>query len=130
MKELILALGLIVLIFTFSGCRQHIDIKDYIDQELSLELKIGNQLKHIDTIQVNSNKYIKLIEWGKKNTNGWHLTPVSYIAEIYVGQRNFRLLYTSGTKGVVIGFTDKKGNSKQYSKTTKKGELDFLKERE
>jgi len=31
MKELILALGLIVLIFTFSGCRQHIDIKDYID---------------------------------------------------------------------------------------------------
>ena len=79
---------------------------------------------------MNSNKYLKLIEWGKKNTNGWHLTPVSYIAEIYVGQRNFRLLYTSGTKGVVIGFTDKKGNSKQYSKTTKKGELDFLKERE
>lgn len=97
---------------------------------ISTRIKIGNQLKQPDTIQVNSNKYRKLIEWGKNNTDGWQLTPASYIAKIYVGQGKFRLLYTSGTEGVVIGFTDKDGKSNQYFKTTKKGELDFLKEKD
>lgn len=128
--KLISVLGLIFLTFGLCGCRQHIDINDYINQKSPLELKIGNQLKQPDTIQVNSNKYRKLIEWGKNNTDGWQLTPASYIAEIYVGQGKFRLLYTSGTEGVVIGFTDKDGKPNQYCKTTKKGELDFLKEKD
>jgi hypothetical protein len=125
-KKIILVFEFIILIFAFSSCRQHIDINDYIDQNLPLELKIGNQLKHPDIIQVNSNKYRKLIEWGKLNTDDWQSIPVSFIADIYVGQGKFRLLCLPNKEGVVIGFTDKLGNSRQYSKIIKKGELDFL----
>lgn len=128
MKKIIVILGLLSLTFTFFGCRQHIDINDYIDQKLPLELKIGNQLEQPDTIKVNSDKYRKLVDWGKTNKDDWESTPVSYIADIYVGQGNFRLLYSPGKGGVVIGFTDKQGNPKQYSKRIKKGELDFLNE--
>lgn len=130
MKKIIAILGLFILTFTFFGCRQHIDINDYIDQELPLELKIGDQLKKPDTIKVNSDKYRKLLDWGKANKDDWELSPVSYIAYIYVGQGNFRLLYLPGKDGVVIGFTDRNGNPKLYSKRIKNGELDFLKEQE
>jgi hypothetical protein len=129
MKKMIAILVFFILTFTFFGCRQHIDISDYINQKSPLEIKIGNQLKRPDTIKVKSYKYRKLIEWGKNNTDNWQLTPACYITEIYVGQGKFRLLYTSGTEGVVIGFTDKNGKSYQYCKATKKGELDFLKEK-
>jgi hypothetical protein len=130
MKKIITILGLFILTFTFLGCRQHIDINDYIDKKLPLELKVGNQLKRPDTIKVNSDKYIKLVDWGKANKEGWESTLVSYIADIYVGQGNFRLLYSPGKEGVVIGFTDNLGNPKLFSKRIKKGELDFLKEKE
>lgn len=130
MKKIISAIGLFILTFTFYGCRQHIDINDYIDQKSALVLKIGNQLERPDTIKVDSDKYIKLIEWGKINTDNWQSTTASYISDIYVGQGNFRLLYLSEKDGVVIGFTDNQGNPKQYSKRIKKGELDFLKEQE
>jgi hypothetical protein len=50
------------------------------------------------------------------------MTPASYVANISVTQQNsFRLLYNKGDEGVVIGLSDK-----QYSKSIKKGELDFL----
>jgi len=126
MKKTIAILGLFILTFTFFGCRQHIDINDYIDHKLPLELKIGNQLERPDTIKVNSDKYRKLVDWGKANKDDWKSTPVSYIADIYVGQGNFRLLYSPGKEGVIIGFTDNQGNPKQYSKRINKGELDFL----
>ena len=130
MKKIIAILGLFILTFAFFGCRQHIDINNYIDKKLPLELKIGNQLKRPDTIKVNSDKYRKLVDWGKANKDDWQSTPASYIANICVGQGNFRLLYLPDKDGVVIGFTDNQGNPKQYSKRIKKGELDFLKEQE
>jgi hypothetical protein len=130
MKKTKAILGLFILTFTFFGCRQHIDINDYIDHKLPLELKIGNQLERPDTIKVNSDKYRKLVDWGKANKDNWESTSVSYIADIYVGQGNFRLLYLPGKDGVVIGFTDNQGNPKQYSKRIKKDELDFLNEQE
>ena len=78
MKKIISVLGLFILTFTFFGCRQHIDINDYIDKKVPLELKIGNQLERPDTIKVNSDKYRKLIEWGKTNKDNWKSTPASY----------------------------------------------------
>jgi len=126
MKKRIAIIGLFILIFTFFGCRQHIDINDYIDLKLPFELKIRNQLEQPDTIKVNSDKYRKLVDWGKANKDDWESTSVSYIADIYVGQGNFRLLYLPGKDGVVIGFTDKNGKPKQYTKKIKKGELNFL----
>ena len=130
MKKTITILVLFILSFTFFGCRQHIDINDYIDSKLPLELKIGNQLERPDTIKVNSDKYRKLVDWGNANKDDWESTSVSYMPDIYVGQGNFRLLYLPGKDGVVIGFTDNQGKPKQYSKRITKGELDFLKEQE
>ena len=130
MKKTFTILGLLILTFTFIGCKQHIDINKYIDSTLPLRLKIGNQLERPDTIKVNSDKYKKLVEWAKINKDDWESSPVSYIAYISVGQGNFRLIYLPGKDGVVIGFTDNQGNPKQYSKRIKKGELDFLKEQE
>ena len=77
-------------------------------------------------IPTNSEKFNKLTQWAENNTAGWETAPASYVAEVFVGQGNFRLLYTTGTDGVVIGFTDRENNPKQYSKKIKKGELDFL----
>ena len=77
-------------------------------------------------IPANSDKFIKLTQWAENNTTGWKSTPASYVAEVFVGQGEFRLLYTTRTDGVVIGFTDRENNPKQYSKKIKKGELDFL----
>ena len=77
-------------------------------------------------IAPNSDKFIKLTNWTENNKTGWETTPASYVSEVFVGQGNFRLLYTTGTDGVVIGFTDRENIPKQYSKKIKKGELDFL----
>ena len=77
-------------------------------------------------IPANSDKFVKLTQWAENNTTGWETTPASYVAEVFVRQGNFRLLYTTGTEGVVIGLTDRKNIHKQYSKKIKKGELDFL----
>lgn len=125
-KKIISVLEYLILTLAFCSCKQHIDINDYIDRYSPLKLKIGNQLKQPVIIQVNSDKYRKLIEWGKINTDDWQSTSASFIADIYVGQGSFRLLCLPGRNGVVIGFTDKQGNLRQYSKTIKEGELDFL----
>ena len=125
--------GLLILISIFVGCSTDININDYINKQAPLELHIRqteltaltdstNNLR----LAVNSEKYNKLVQWGNENTKGWQSTPASYITEIYVSQGDFRLLYTPGIKGVVIGFKDKKGKPRQYSKTTEIGELDFL----
>ena len=58
--------------------------------------------------------------------NGWQSSPAYYIEDIYVSKGDFRLIHTNGSNGVVIVFTDKEGNPKQYTKGIEKGELDFL----
>ncbi|MCX6182408.1 MAG: hypothetical protein NT150_10810, partial [Bacteroidetes bacterium] len=106
---------------------------EYIDKNASLKLTINKKdnstglttSEHFD-IAANSDKYNQFVEWAQKNTDNWKWTPASYVADICVGQGNFRLLYSIGSNGVVIGFTDKEGKPKQYSKTIEKGNLDFL----
>ena len=133
MKRRILHLFLFLNICILTSCSSQININKYIDKNAPLELRINT----IDSltgftstekleIPVNSNKFIQLTQWADNNTNGWRSTPASYIAGVYVGQGNFRLLYTAGTAGVVIGFTDKENKPRQDSKKTKIGELDFL----
>jgi len=63
------------------------------------------------------------------NSDGWNWDPVSHIpADIIVSQGSFRLLYWVGKDIAVITYTDKNNKSKQYSKSIKKGDLDFLTE--
>jgi|JI10StandDraft_1071094.scaffolds.fasta_scaffold350689_1 hypothetical protein len=123
----------IIYIFVLASCTTNINFNEYIDKNLPLELIIQKNYFSTDktmperiVIPSNSDKFIKLTQWAENNTTGWEKTPASYVSEVYVRQGDFRLLYTSGTDGVVIGFTDRENNPKQYSKKIKKGELDFL----
>ena len=122
-------LAVLATTFMLVSCSSSININDYIDRSSPFDLTINSR----DTatgftqslqskITVNSDKYLKLINWLEKNENGWRITPVSYVTNISVTQRNsFRLLCSKGENGVVIGLGDK-----QYSKSIQKGELDFL----
>ena len=106
----------ILLLFTsiLSSCGTTVNINDYIDTNAPLTLTVwernmttGQSTSDSFTIAVNSVKYKKLIKWSKENTSGWELTPASYNTGIVLTQNNFRLLYTTKTDGVVIGFKDK-----------------------
>lgn len=124
-KQFFKVFSLIIMTSFFNACTTGININDYIDNNAPLKLSIGNPLEHVDVL-VNSDKYKKLIQWGNENVSNWQSTPASYNADIFVGQGNFRLLLFLKSNGVVIGFTDKDGKSKQYTKSINKGELDFL----
>ncbi len=135
MKKQIRNLFFYISFCTLTSCNTNINFNEYIDKNLPLELRIQKNYLSADStkterleIPSNSDKFIKLTQWAENNTTGWETTPASYVAEVFVGQGNFRLLYTTGTDGVVIGFTDRENNPKQYSKKIKKGELDFLAE--
>lgn len=132
-KSFLTLSGLFIMISVFSSCSTYINISEYINKNAPLKITINkkdnaNGLTTSDhfEIAIHSDKFKKIIEWGNKNTDGWKSTLATYIADICVRQGDFRLLYTSGNKGVVIGFTDKEGKSKQYSKTRINGDLDFL----
>ena len=128
-SKLILKKLIFIILTSFTiGCTTTININDYINQNRPLELNLNHGLNSADRLQIASHsaKFKKLIQWGKQNCEGWESTPASYDANIFVGQGDFRLLYSLNSDGVVIGFTDKKGNPKQYSKSVQKGELDFL----
>jgi len=116
--------------FIFIGCSSSINIKNYVDKNSQFELTINTRETATQLAQsaqskiaVDSEKYSKLMNWLDKNENGWHTTPASFANDILVTQNSFRLLYNKGGEGVVIGLGDK-----QYSKSIKKGELDFLSE--
>ncbi len=124
-KRTLIIFGLLILTSIFFSCNPDININDYMDKNSPLKLSIGNPLEHVD-IAVNSDKYKKIVQWGNENLKDWKWTPASYIADISLSQGNFRLLVLSNNNGVVIGFTDKDGKSRQYTKSINKGELDFL----
>lgn len=133
LKNFIKILGLYFATSIFSGCSTDININDYIDKNKSLSLIVTTQdsATGLSTsenfeIAINSDKYKKIVQWGNENINGWQWTPVSYIVNICIVQGDFRLLYTRGGQSIVLAFTDKEGKPKQYTKTIKQGELDFL----
>jgi len=127
----------ITLVFSLAlvSCQTDLDINDSIDQNSSFTLTIRTVDKETilctnrtEEIEVNSEKWNKLVDFLMNNINDWQSSPASYIGDIYVTQDDFRLIYTKGTTGAVIAFTDKKGEPKQYAKKIENGELDFLTE--
>ena len=133
MKTIPKYLIILLLTFVFIGCSTEIELKDYINISAPFQLTINHEdsisgLTSSKTIVLieNSEKWKKLIEWVENNKKGWHYSPVSYIADIYVIQGDFKLLYLRNSSGVVISFIDNQGNSRQYEKTIIKGNLDFL----
>lgn len=126
----------ITLVFglALTSCQTDLDL-DIIDQNSSFTLTIrtvdpetGLSSNETEEIEVNSEKWIKLVDFAKNNMEGWQSSPASYIGDIHVSQGDFKLICKKGSNGVVMAFTDKEGNPKQYTKGIDKGELDFLTE--
>lgn len=122
-----------ILTLIFSSCSTDVELEDYLDTSAPFTLTINKtnsetRLTEIksETLEVNSEKWKKLIDWGKINKEGWTSSPASHIGDIYVSQGDFILIYTKGSKGVVIAFKDKEGNPKQFMNEIEKGELNFL----
>ncbi len=113
------------------GCTSEVNINDHIDSNSSLILKInktnlgvGQTSFEKREIKSNSEKFKRFIEWGIENQDNWTSTPASYCSNVVILQNDFRLLYNNDF--VVIEFTVKNGKVKQYSKSVKNGDLDFL----
>jgi hypothetical protein len=118
------------------SCQTDLDINSVIDQKTPFTLTIrtvdtttGLSSTESEVIKVHSAKWNMFVDFAKSNMNGWKSSPASYIGDIFVSQGDFRMIYSQGWNGVVIAFTDKEGNSKQYTKEIDKEELDFLTER-
>lgn len=134
MKQIIPIITLI-LSLGMTSCQTDLDLNDVIDPKSPFTLTIrtvdpetGLSSHETEVIKVNSKKWKKLVDFATNNINGWQSSPASHIGDIYVSQGDFRLIQTKGSKGVVIAFTDKEGNPKQYTKGIDTGELDFLTE--
>ena len=117
----------------FSNCSSDIKLENYINKTEPLVLIINttnSDTKLTETksvkLEVNSDKWKKLVDWGNNNQEGWTSSPASHIGDIYVSQGDFRLTHSIDSKGIVIAFKDKDGNPKQYINDVKKGELNFL----
>ncbi len=115
---------LLPIIFLLSSCSTEIELVNYIDQTRSLNLSRQETKTQPTEIDPKSEKYSKIIEWAKKNTDGWQSTPASYVSKVTISHGEFRLLYNSSY--VVVGYVDKDGKAKQYSRDIKPGDLDFL----
>lgn len=120
-------------LFILVGCQKSIDMNNYINKNLPLDISMEkfDSISKLTTstyseIAVNTPKYLRLINWLDKNKSGWQSTPASYIGNIDVHQGSFNLLYSINGAGVVVSFNDKQNKAHQYSKTIQKGELDFL----
>jgi hypothetical protein len=132
-KNSTLIIGLVILTCFLISCKTDININHYIDKNIPFKLTITNTdistgLTKQDNfeIAVNSVEYKKLMAWCDTNVNGWTQTFASYIPDIFVRQGNFRLLTIAKGTSVVVGFTDDNNKPRQYTKTIKKEELDFL----
>ncbi len=128
-KYLILILSVIF----FTSCSTDLELGNYIDKSSPFQLTInqtnlntGLTTGKTEDLDVNSVKWSKIIEWVDNNKEGWQSSIASHIGDVYVNQGDFRLIYSKGSKGVVVGFIDKQGEAKQYRKEIAKGELDFL----
>lgn len=132
MKQIIPIISLI-LTLVITSCQNSLELNDLIDQTKPFKLTVMKgdsgiilKSKGTEEIKVNSEKWIKLIDFLKENVDGWHASPASYIGDISVAQGDFRLMQIMGSNGIVVAFKDKEGDPKQYTKEIAKGELDFL----
>lgn len=120
--KLNLYLGILLSLFTLTYCNTDVQFSNIIDKSKDFEI-VGSKEKAIIR---NSIKHKLLINWTERNSNNWTPTPITFLHNIAIEQNNFRLEYYSGKDKVVINFIDKTNKPRQFIKTVKAGELDFL----
>jgi hypothetical protein len=121
----------LIFAFFWTSCSSQIQVTDHIDLSKPLNLTIsildkstGLTAMKQSEILPGSEKYKKFVDWCRSNDKGWSTTFDSYNSKATVSQNNFRFLLLSN--GVVVGFTDKKGDPKQFTKATNTDDLAFL----
>ena len=75
-------------------------------------------------IRPTTEKFNKFVKWCKTNYGDWESSPASFVGQFTMTQDDFGLLYINN--GVVIHFLDKGGKPRQYTKTVKEGDFEFL----
>ncbi len=132
MDKMIKNIGFILLIFTIS-CGQNLDFEEILKSEKQFELKInpnGNlSLDSSLTTKINADSEIidKLKNWFKNNPDNWESSIASWATpDILLTSNDFRLLIFKDF--VVVGFADKSGKQRQYTKDANESEFNFLTE--
>ncbi|HQQ97090.1 MAG TPA: hypothetical protein PLX35_07490 [Cyclobacteriaceae bacterium] len=103
----------------------YIDIKNPFTLTIyKLDKSTGLTTTEQSEIQPTTKKFTKFVDWCKNNNKDWESSPASFIGQFTMSQGDFGLLYVNN--GVVIHFLDKEGIPRQYTKTVKEGEFNFL----
>ena len=113
------------------SCTKEVEILNYFDQAKPFYLLTRTETGAFSSyekeeILLNTEKHQLLLTWLSENNQDWKSTPASYNCILSINQKDFRLLIVDDLKTVVIGFLDENGEAKQYLKSIKEGELNFL----
>tara|TARA_R110002050_G_scaffold300321_1_gene469156 strand:- start:318 stop:722 length:405 start_codon:yes stop_codon:yes gene_type:complete len=132
MDKMIKNIGFVLLIFTIS-CGQNLDFEEILKNEKQFELKVnpnGNlSLDNSLTTKINADSKIiaNLKTWFKNNPDNWESSIASWATpDISLTGNDFRFLVFKDF--VVVGFTDKSGKQKQYTKNSNETEFNFFTE--
>ncbi len=120
-------------LLAITGYSREVNFMQYFQFQLPFTLTVNTSNKQTGltaskTILVSpdSEKFTKLLIWCNKNTYNWNSSSVADTiqAQLVLKQSNLQLLYSK--KHVTIVLIDYDGKKHQYSKSVKKGVLDFL----
>ena len=130
MNKMIKNIGFLLLIFTIS-CGQNLDFEEILKSEKQFELKFNPRgdinLDSSLTTKINADSEIiaDLKTWFKNNPDNWENSIASWATpDIFLTSNDFRLLIFKDF--VVVGFVDKSGKQRQYTKAADQSEFNFL----
>ena len=120
----------LLLTISFWNCKSEVSLFRYFDKNASFTLHVKDSALNISDLKgreifPHDTIYLEFMKWMKNNESGWQSTMASFSSEAFIEQGKFRLLYLKDG-GVVLIFIDKENKVRQYSKASKKGELNFL----
>ena len=132
MNKMIKNIGFLLIIFTIS-CGQNLDFEEILKNKKQFELKVNpNGNLNLDSslikkINTDSKIITNLKTWLKNNPDNWENSIASWATcEILLTSDDFRLLIFKDF--VVVGFEDKSGKQRQFTKEANKSEFNFLTE--
>jgi hypothetical protein len=126
-------IGILIVMSISISCTEKININEVLENENEYTLRIQmcdiNNSENSFTLPLNnsSKEIIELRNWFNKNSNQWNSSIDSWAQpKVFLNGKDFRLLIFNNF--VVVGFNDKKGRPKQYTKEIEYKEFHFLTE--